>query len=142
MSFDFKLVNGDLSIVNGRPEVVENEFKLVQDMLKMLFTTTGESTAHPWYGTPLLNRVIGQNNNLDLLQVDVEDSVNYALNNLQLLQELQEKDNQFISPKEAISSVEEVEIKLDSNDPRKLVIKIRILSRSNEVITESFSISI
>ena len=139
MSFDIKLTNGDIVLdTEGDVQTVANEFKLIQDVLKMLFTATGDNVLHPWYGTPLLSRVIGQSYDLELLQAEIQSGIEYGINNLTTLQGLQERDNQFVTPRELIASLEDVGAIIDEIDPRKLAITVKIRARSNETISETF----
>ncbi len=142
MSFDFKLANGDLVLKNGTVQIVRNKDKLIQDILKMMFTAVGENKTHPWYGTPLLNKVLGTAHNLDLLDVEVKRAIQYGLNNLKTLQTLQQQDNQFVTPQEILAKIVNIDIQFDPLDKRRLVVTIQITARSNEIITENFVVAI
>lgn len=142
MSFDLKLQNGDIPIKNGSLVLVRDQEKLVQDILKLLFTETGELKAHPWYGTPMLSKAIGSAFDYELLQREVVSAIQYGLNNLKVLQDLQERDNQYVSPREKLSKIGLVEVIFDPNDKRKMIVKIEVATRSNELITESFVVNI
>lgn len=142
MSFDLKLTRGDVELSGGSLSLVQNQSKLIQDALKMLFTTTGENGTHPWYGTPLLARAVGQSANSAIIQTEIADAINYGLNNLKILQQLQEQDSQFITPQELISEVRSVDAKLSEEDRRKLIISVEIVARSNDLIQESFVVNV
>jgi phage gp46-like protein len=143
MSFDLKLENGDLKInPNGSLATVIDEVKLIQDVLKILFTPTGSHEAYPWYGSPLSTRVIGKNLSSELLVSEVKNSISYALSNLKTLQGLQEKGGQLISAREAISRVESINVSADIGDPRRIVINISIKTRSGDTVSDSFSLGI
>jgi len=141
MSFDFKVVGGDISFSKGSPEIVRNKDKLIQDVLKMLFTSTGSNKSHPWYGTPLLSKVLGSSANLDLLDTEVKLAIQYGLNNMITLQKMQEQDNQFVSPQESLYKILDISAEVDPIDKRNLVVKISIASKSSEIISESFIVS-
>lgn len=142
MSFDLKLTSGDLSLSNsGAVETVFNVDKLTQDILKIIFTPTNSHILHKWYGSPLSARVAGQVYPQDILESEVQNSILYALKNLKTLQDLQEKDGQFISPQEAMIKVQDVTVSLDSSDPRQIFINIRVMAKSGSVVEESFSIT-
>lgn len=142
MSFDLKLENGDLVLTGGRVQIVTNKDKLIQDILKMMFTGVGENKNHPWYGTPLLTKVIGTAHNLDLLDTEVRRAVQYGLNNLKTLQQLQQRDNQFLTPQEVLSNIKDIDVQYDPLDKRKLVVTIQVTARSGETITENFIVSV
>lgn len=142
MSFDLKLENGDIIIgQDGELKTVINEHKLIQDILKMLFTATGENKAHPWYGTQLLSKAVGNAHDLELLASEVVASIEYGINNLRTLQGMQEQDGQFVTPREMIARVRDISVSLDQADSRKMVVSIQILTRSNDLISESFTVS-
>lgn len=143
MSYDLKLVNGDVVLNStGDVQTVSNDAKLIQDVLKILFTATGENTLHKWYGTPLLSRVVGQSYDLDLLQAEIQSAIEYGINNLITLQSLQLRDNQFVTPKELIASIDDISAELDQVDKRKLAITVKIRAKSNETVSETFVISV
>lgn len=142
MSFGLKITNGDIELSGGSISLLQNKDKLIQDVLKILFTSTGENKIHPWYGTPLLSRVVGQSTISDVIEKEVIDAISYGLGNLKTLQQLQEQDSQFVTPQEMLASVKKIEVKLNEQDKRKLVISIEIVARSNELITESFIVNV
>lgn len=142
MSFDLKLTNGDLSLSNsGEVETVFNVDKLTQDILKIIFTPTNSHILHKWYGSPLSARVGGKVYPQDILESEIQNSVLYALKNLKTLQDLQQKDGQFVSPQEAITKVQDITVNLDSADPRQVFINIRVMTKSGAIVEESFSIT-
>lgn len=138
MSFDLKLDRGSLSIKNGAPELVRNKDKLIQDVLKLLFTATGENKTHPWYGTPILSKAIGMIAAPDLLQMEIQSGINYGLNNLKTLQTMQSQDNQFTTPQELLANVLDVSVDYSPSDRRKLIVNIKIQAKSNQILSESF----
>lgn len=142
MSFGLKITNGDIELSGGSISLLQNKDKLIQDVLKILFTSTGENKIHPWYGTPLLSRVVGQSTISDVIEKEVIDAISYGLGNLKTLQQLQEQDSQFVTPQEMLASVKKIGVKLNEQDKRKLVISIEIVARSNELITESFIVNV
>lgn len=142
MSFGLKITNGDIELSGGSISLLQNKDKLIQDVLKILFTSTGENKIHPWYGTPLLSRVVGQSTISDVIEKEVIDAISYGLGNLKTLQQLQEQDSQFVTPQEMLASVKKIGVKLNEQDKRKLVISIEIVARSNELITESFVVNV
>jgi len=142
LSFGLKITNGDIELSGGSISLLQNKDKLIQDVLKILFTSTGENKIHPWYGTPLLSRVVGQSTISDVIEKEVIDAISYGLGNLKTLQQLQEQDSQFVTPQEMLASVKKIEVKLNEQDKRKLVISIEIVARSNELITESFIVNV
>lgn len=143
MSFDLRLVNGDLVVESqGSLKEARDEVKLVQDILKVLFTATGDNAVHPWYGTPLLSRVVGAAWDDEILQSEISSAIQYGLNNIKTLQQLQQRDNQFLTPRELLASIADIQAKFDPVDKRKLAIKVDVVARSNELISETFLINV
>ena len=142
MSFDLQLVDGDIAIIDGELGIVKDELKLIQDVLKLLFTSTGELALHPWYGTSLLTSAIGHANDPDILLKEVKTAVEFALNNLKQLQQLQQRDQQLLTPKELISTIKTIDAKLDETDRRRLIITIELITKNNSVISESFVVNV
>lgn len=143
MSFDLKLVNGDLSIQpSGTIEPVFNEQKLIQDMLKALFTPVGSHQLHKWYGSPLQDRIGGKVIDPAILDTIIKDGIVYSLKNLQTLQDLQQRDGQFVTPREIIKTIDDVEIYQDESDLRQLNIFIRVTTRSGNTIEEGIVVAL
>ena len=53
MSFDLKIINGDLVIKNGQLTTVVDSEKLIQDILKICLTEAGSNPMQPWYGSSI-----------------------------------------------------------------------------------------
>lgn len=142
MSFDLKLTNGDISFKSdGTAETVLKEEKLIQDLLKIIFTPVGSHKKQPWYGSALLSNAVGRADDFSIVNRDIQASISNAIKNLQALQGFQEKDGQFIAPEEFLFSVEDIYATKDPNDPRAIVVKIRVLTRSGRIIEESLVIN-
>lgn len=143
MSFDLKLENGDLKFgISGELEIVSNETKLIQDILKILFTSTGSQKLHPWYGSPLIDNTVGLAANVEILNTIINNGINYALSNLQTLQGIQEADGQYLTPREVLRSIDNIEVFQDDVDPRQLVVVIEVTSRSGSRVEEAFTINL
>lgn len=143
MSFDLRLENGDLKLgSDGKLGLIFNEEKLTQDVLKSIFTPTGTHQLHPWYGSPLQDRTIGSVADPEITDSIIANGIIYALRNLQMLQQMQESDGQFLTPRELIRSIQDVAVVRDAVDSRKINILVSILTRSNETIEEGFVINI
>jgi len=141
MSFDLQLANGDLVLTKGAIGLVHNKEKLIQDILKTLFTSVGENKNHVWYGTPLLNKVVANILNSEILSTEIDIAISYGLKNLQTLQGMQERDGQFVTPQEMLAKILSIEAQFDPADKRNLIVKVALRARSGDLITESFSVS-
>lgn len=143
MSFDIKLVDGDLKLkTDGTLELVANDSKLKQDILKAIFTPTGSHKLHTWYGSPLLSQIIGKALDKNIRDLIIKNGIFYALNNLITLQDAQQNDGQYLSPKEELDSINDVFVEHDPVDPRKLNIFITVTTRSGSIISDEFTINL
>lgn len=142
MSYDIKLVDGDLRINgSGILEVVINDEKLKQDMLKAIFTPTGSQKMHTWYGSPLLAQTVGKALDPSIRELVIKNGIFYALNNIITLQESQQNDGQYLSPREELESVDDVFVENDPVDPRKINIYITVTTRSGLKVSDYFTIT-
>lgn len=143
MTFDLALVNGDLKVgSNGDLEPVLNEAKLIQDILKSIFTPTGSHKLHTWYGSPLLENTLGNSIDRNILNTIINNGVFYALSNIQILQAAQISDGQYLTPKEILKSIDDVIIVEDEVDLRKLSVIVRVTTRSGSNVEEAFTINL
>jgi hypothetical protein len=142
MSFDLKIEGGDLVVKgDGTLEPVFNQDKLSQDILKAIFTPTNSHVLHKWYGSNLSSRVVGSIMSSDLLEMEIKNSIMYALKNVRTLQDLQQRDGQFLTGAESIVSVQSIDVNYMREDPRAVLISIKVLTKSGSILEESFSIS-
>lgn len=138
MSFDLKLVNGDLSLgSNGDLERVFDVEKLKQDLLKIMITPTNSNKNYPWYGSPLTARTIGQTLDPEILDSEIENSLVFAINNLRVLQQEQERDGQFITPPEAIARILGITVDQDVFDARMFNIRVSVETRRGSIVNET-----
>jgi len=143
MSFDLTIQNGDIKIgTDGDFEPIVNEQKLIQDMLKAMFTPTGSHKLHTWYGSPLVDNSIGTAIDANILEIIINNGILYALSNLQTLQSMQEVDGQFLTPSEVLKNIDNVEVFRDEFDPRQMVVIISVSTRTGTKVEESFTINL
>lgn len=142
MSFDFTIENGDIKLIDGQIAPIFNEKKLIQDVLKAIFTPTGSNKLHPWYGSPLVDNSVGNVANDELINLIITNGITYALKNIQTLQESQAFDGQYLTPKEVLKQINEVVAYRDQNDKRNIIVLIKLTTRSGTTLEEGFNISI
>ena len=143
MSFDLKLVNGTFNFgADGSLQRLFNEEKLKQDIVKVILTTQGKVKLHPWYGSPLSDRVIGKNLPFNILENEVADAVNFCLNNIMKLQSLQLKDGQYLTPNEQISQILNVSVQRSAFDARQYNIVIDVSTKGGSPVREVFDIQL
>lgn len=143
MSFDLKLTNGSFEFgPNGSLQCIFNEEKLKQDIIKILLTSQGGDKLHPWYGSPLGERVIGKALPFNILESEVADAVNFCLTNIMKLQKLQLKDGQHLTPTEQLSQILNVKVQRSLYDSRQYNIVIDVSTKKGSVIREVFDIQL
>jgi hypothetical protein len=142
MSFDLKLVNGTFQLgTNGDIDLTTNQEKLSQDVIKIIATAVGTNLAHKWYGSIIPEKIVGSGLRKDLLKAEIIKNITSCIQNLKSLQEQQARAGQILTPNEAISSLEAVQV-LASSDPREVVIVITIKTRSGKVLQEELALKV
>lgn len=141
MSFDLKIQNRDLVITNGDLVKIQDNDKLIQDILKICLTPAGSNPMQPWYGSYVSRALIGSALDTGITIQIAKSQLHTALENLKSLQELQVKSFQQVSAEEQINAVLDVSVLRRVSDPTIFDIKIKIITKSLKQINPSFSVS-
>lgn len=141
MSFDLKIVNGDLSIKSGDLQTVVDSEKLIQDILKLCLTTAGTNPLHPWYGSFISRTIVGNPMDNAMLVQIAKSQLNSALENLKNLQDFQTKTFQRMSADEQIGAILDIWVERNRIDPRLFNIKINVLNKGLKPVTTAFRVS-
>lgn len=141
MSFDLKIINGDLILKNGQPQTVVDSEKLIQSILKICLTEAGTNPFNPWYGSFLSRTIIGNPQHSGILVQIAKAQLNTTLENLKSLQDGQSQTFQRVSADEQISAITEISVVKSQIDPRWFDVRIGVLSKGFKPITTAFSIS-
>ncbi len=142
MSFDLKIKNGDIKISrDGDIDVVIDNEKIKQDIVKILLTKLGENKYHAYYGSSLGALEIGGVPDRELIEGDLSRMAEESISILMRLQSNQSK-SQYISPAEAIIDILDVSVSRDASDPRSYSIGITVLTRKLTKISESVTVKI
>jgi len=135
MSFDLKILDGDLSIgSNNDIEIVENTNKLVQDVLKIVITPIGSNPFFPWYGSPLTKSLLGRALEPSFVSSIATQQLQACLDRLASLQKVQLKNNQLVTASEQIAATKNIYVKRNELDPRFYTVALTVLSKA---ITET-----
>lgn len=141
MSFDLKIVNGDLSIKNGALEIVRDTDKLLQDILKICLTKVGSNPNQPWYGSFLNKSMVGALWDNDVTITSAQSHLQTAIETLKKLQQLQLAEGfQNVTAAEQIAAIMQISINRNKFDPRLYEVMIRVLSKGLTQVTGQFSI--
>jgi phage baseplate assembly protein W len=141
MSFDLKIVNGDLVVNQGDLQKVEDSEKLIQDILKICLTDVGGNPIHPSYGSFLSRSVIGNPQQTSVVVQIAKSQLNSCLTNLQYLQTLQVKSQQKMTADEQLAAITGISVLRSAFDPRLFNVKISCVTKGFKPITTAFSIS-
>jgi len=140
MSFDLKLVNGNLTVDNnGALAVVRDSEKLKQDVLKIIITPLGGNIGHPWYGSNVGLTMIGNIFDKDFTLDTATAQLQNAIETLQIIQKTQAQ-TQSVTAAESIMVVKDVYINSNPTDPRILEVKVTVLSGALTPIETGFNV--
>ena len=141
MSFDLKIVNGDLVINQGALQTVKDSEKLIQDILKICLTSVGGNPLHPSYGSFLSRSIVGNPLQTSVVVQIAKSQLNTCLTNLQQLQQLQVKSFQRVTADEQLAAITGISVVRSAFDPRLFNIKISGLTKGFQPITTAFTVS-
>ena len=141
MSFDLKIVSGDLVLDQGDLRVVRDSEKLIQDLLKIALTSAGSNPLQPWYGSFISRTLIGSPLTTSIIVQVAQSQLQNAIENLRTLQQSQVKSFQNITPDEQINSILDISINRNQNDPRVFDVRIKVLSKGFKPITTAFTVN-
>lgn len=141
MSFDLKIVNGDLVVNQGSLQTVRDSEKLIQDILKICLTDVGGNPLHPSYGSFLARSVVGSAAQTSVIVSIASSQINTCLTNLQNLQQLQLKSFQKVSADEQLAAITGISVLRSAFDPRLFNVKISCLTKGFQPVTTAFTIS-
>lgn len=141
MSFDLKIISGDLVLSDGALRTVVDSEKLIQDILKLALTEASSNPIHPWYGSFISRTLIGNPNYTNVLVQIAKSQLSTALQNLKDLQDLQVKSFQRVSADEQIAAISDISIVQSEIDPREFDVVIIALTKGLKPITTEFTVS-
>jgi hypothetical protein len=131
MSFDLKIVKGDLALSStGDLATVENTTKLVQDILKILTTQIGSNPFFPWYGSPISKSLVGKAYEKRFISAIATTQLRSTLGTLQQLQQIQLRTDQMVTPQEQIAAIQNVSVQRDTIDPRNFLLTLTVLNKA------------
>lgn len=143
MSFDLRIVAGDLSISNnGDLEILENENKLKQDILKILITPSGGNPFHPWYGSPISKTLIGSSFDYNFISSIAANQVRSSIERVMELQLLQIQSGQHVSASEQIAAINHVAVERNPSDPRYFKVYVNIITKALTNVEASFDVTL
>lgn len=135
MSFDIKIISGDFSFDSqGRFNLVRDNNKLVQDVLKLINTTLGADAFVPNYGVSITNVSIGALTTANVIAQQLEAEILTGIQRIQQEQQSLEQQ-QLLTPAERIQNIDQVFVEQDEVDPRQYNIFIELTTQARTPIT-------
>lgn len=141
MSFDLKIIGGDLVINNGLLQTVVDSEKLIQDILKICLTTAGTNPLHPWYGSFISRTLVGNPNQNSVLVQIAKSQLTTALTNLQQLQVTQVKSFQRVSADEQLAAITDISVIQSQVNPTLFSITVSGITKGFKPISTAFSVN-
>lgn len=142
MSFDLRISGMDLQISStGDLRKVENADKLIQDILKIVYTPLGGNPFFPWYGSPISDTLIGSPLSFQFLESLATTQLRTSLERLQQLQTAQAKMKQKVTASEMLAAIQEVKIARNQTDPRYFKVTIRVLNKAFTSVGTEFEVN-
>lgn len=142
MSFDLKLVNGDITIgENGDFAIVRDSEKLVQDLLKMLLTPLGSNVFYSWYGSPLSRSIIGTALDVQFITSIAQNQIRSAVETLQALQK-EQMGTQKVSAAELIAAIREVSLLQNQIDPTFFTVSAAVVTKALTIVPVVFDVTL
>ena len=142
MSFDLKILNGDLVIgTNGDFGTVENTEKLIQDILKMLMTEIGSNQNFPWYGSSITSSMLGSPYDIEFIATIAENQIRSSLETLQNLQREQSL-KQIVTPSELLAAIKNINVIRNEIDPTFFSVLLSVLTKNLNVADASFNVTL
>ena len=142
MSFDLRIKNADLSIINGKLEKVTGSDKLIQDILKIIYTDAGTNPFNPWYGSYFNKSIVGSNFDSEMIVKISQNQLQNTLDMLKKIQQLQVSSLQTVTPDEQIASIVDISVNRSKVEPRLFDVIIKVLTRALTPVNVNFSINI
>lgn len=140
MSFDLKIIAGDLQIKSGNLETLTGSNKLQQDIVKIATTELGADPLNPWYGSMVSQSLIGNPLPDDIKLGIAQSQLTTAIETLKSLQELQTSYGQKVTPDELISYIRGISIVRNDQDLRVIHIMISVLNRAFRAVATSINV--
>jgi hypothetical protein len=141
MSYDLRIINGDLVLQGGDFQIVTDSAKLIQDILKICLTPAGSNPLQPWFGSFISRSLIGSPLTSTIIIQVAQTQLQNALENLMTLQQQQVKSFQLVSPDEQINSIMDISIIRNTSNLTLYTVQIKVLSKGYKPVSTAFTVS-
>lgn len=141
MSFDLKIVNGDLVIANGDLQTITDSGKLIQMILKICLTNVGSNPLNPGYGSFLSRTIIGNAMYTSTIIQIAKSQLTTCLNNLQSLQQMRVQSRQRMTADEQLAAISDISVVRNNVDPRLFNVIIKCMTKGYKPISTRFTVA-
>lgn len=141
MSYDIKVISGDLVLQNGDFRLVYDSEKLIQSILKICLTPAGSNPLQPWYGSFINRSLIGSSLSSSITVQIAQSQLQNALQNLMTLQQQQVKSFQTVSSDELLNSISGISITRSSSNPTQYNVIVSVMNKGFKPISTAFTVS-
>jgi phage baseplate assembly protein W len=141
LSYDIKVINGDLVLQGGDFRLVYDSEKLIQSILKICLTPAGSNPLQPWFGSFINRSLIGSSLSSSITVQIAQSQLQNALQNLMTLQQQQVKSFQQVSPDELLNSISGISITRSSSNPTLYNVVVSVMNKGFKPITTAFTVS-
>lgn len=120
---------------NGEPLFVRNQFLLLQEVEKIVFTILGSNVFHTWYGTSLFELIgskITRPGGGQLIETQLVSEIQAAIERYRDVKEKQSRI-QEVTPAEQLRRIVSIEVRQDQNDPTVFRILVSLESRAGRL---------
>jgi len=139
MSFDLKIVAGDLKIENSSLAILKGKDKLTQDLVKIATTELGANPLHSWYGSMVSTSLIGSALPIEISNNIAQSQLSSSIETLKELQNIQAGTGQKVTPDEQISYIKGISIQRSNQDLRVVQVMIGVLTRAFRSVNVTFN---
>jgi len=123
---------------DGKLNTARDEALLIQELLKITYTSRGSNPFHPWYGTTLLERIGSKNAVTGVLQNAITSDVYTTFGRWQSIKRQQEETiGQVLTDEEYPFRITGVKLEQSQQDPTVLFLNIDVQNRSFKPIVIS-----
>jgi phage baseplate assembly protein W len=141
VSYDIKVINGDLVLQGGDFRLVYDSEKLIQSILKICLTPAGSNPLQPWFGSFINRSLIGSSLSSSITVQIAQSQLQNALQNLMTLQQQQVKSFQTVTPDEQINSISGISINRDASNPTQYNVVVSVMNKGYKPISTAFTVS-
>lgn len=141
MSFDLKIINGDLVIDKGDFKQVRDSEKLIQDILKVALTPVGSNPSATWYGSYVNRSLVGSSLEQNITIQLAQSQLSNAVDMLKTMQHEQLNLGQTVTPDEHIKYISDIIIRRNVIEPRLYDVVIKVISKGSKPVTTAFQLN-